>query len=1050
MGGPYLFERVRSTTTTTGTGTLTLAGALDSSYKAFGDVLANGDKCHYEIRVAGVLFEIGLGTYTVSGTTLSRDTVLSSSNSGALVSLPAGVKDVWLTEVAGSFDRTFRPQMFGAKCNSRWKGGGSFTASSSTLTGGGNPFALTDVGKTIWLQGGGTTRTVTDAAITSGSGALTSATGAFTAADLGRHCQVNGAGAAGATLTSQIVAIISGTSVQLNDHAGTTVSGATAKISANLLTTIATFVDSNNVTLTSGAVSDTLSGVHFVFGNDDTAAIQAAIAAAIAVGGTVLLQGQSIITAELDITANMTLKGDGAGTYVFEKNTGVTTGSILYWCGANQSTMLKVAPIITTTPVIGVVIDSIMLHGNKGVAGTGLRMEACAQCIVRNLFVKQIESRCMDLNVTTLSGFTGIVNFVDASSFENIWLHPCASAVGLYLDGIAASTSDEDTGFCVFKELFINHENGVAIDAVNADNCLFLGTFISRVSGGVGGSAIGIELHGGNDHRCARNLTFQTVIPGQGGVTARGGAGVVRPTFGHNMQNYSTAAGAPLPVIENGASLLYNLIDGTIFDGVTKPGSPIQFGGSVGINTPASYGLHQLGGQQRLQAIATPTAPTVALGGGTGTGTNRTYWIVAEDVNGNKTLPSPGTTFSGPATLTTTNWLKITWAPVPGAVKYYVLRSTSSAIADNTLLTLTGTWVSTSQILGAGANGANITQLSIINGGTGYTNGTFTDGVVSANGFNGSGGTFAYTIAGGIVTNLVVTNGGSLYAAPKISLGASAGAGSGFSGLANVAVGSQSGGLFLEADDTGQAATGTFAIPDRNYSADSTIEGIQTVRESVVTPWVSTDHELIRHYDAVTSAAATLALMAGIARTVTSAVAATNQKNARGEWLRISATASNADANLVPATFTETQLQAKPIFNTRVEIPTAKVNMRVFVGLGSAAFVLTTDTQSTIHSLYFRFSTAIPDTNWICCASNASGTTTIDSGVPVAVDTIYKLRIDCTDNVNIKFFINDLCVARMTATLPTVTQGLAPVHYLRSLSASGQKDLDVAYTGIYQ
>lgn len=193
MGGPYLFERVRSTTTTTGTGTLTLAGALDSSYKAFGDVLANGDKCHYEIRVAGVLFEIGLGTYTVSGTTLSRDTVLSSSNSGALVSLPAGVKDVWLTEVAGSFDRTFRPQMFGAKCNSRWKGGGSFTASSSTLTGGGNPFALTDVGKTIWLQGGGTTRTVTDAAITSGSGALTSATGAFTAADLGRHCQVNGA-----------------------------------------------------------------------------------------------------------------------------------------------------------------------------------------------------------------------------------------------------------------------------------------------------------------------------------------------------------------------------------------------------------------------------------------------------------------------------------------------------------------------------------------------------------------------------------------------------------------------------------------------------------------------------------------------------------------------------------------------------------------------------------------------------------------------------------------------------------------------------------------
>jgi hypothetical protein len=42
-------------------------------------------------------FEIGIGTYTSSGTTLSRDTVLESSNSGSLVNFGAGTKNVFCT-----------------------------------------------------------------------------------------------------------------------------------------------------------------------------------------------------------------------------------------------------------------------------------------------------------------------------------------------------------------------------------------------------------------------------------------------------------------------------------------------------------------------------------------------------------------------------------------------------------------------------------------------------------------------------------------------------------------------------------------------------------------------------------------------------------------------------------------------------------------------------------------------------------------------------------------------------------------------------------------
>jgi hypothetical protein len=87
-------DRVQETTTTTGTGTVTLAGAVSGfqSFSAIGD----GNTTYYAI-VGATEWELGIGTYTSSGTTLSRDTVLSSSNSGNLVNFSAGSKDVLCT-----------------------------------------------------------------------------------------------------------------------------------------------------------------------------------------------------------------------------------------------------------------------------------------------------------------------------------------------------------------------------------------------------------------------------------------------------------------------------------------------------------------------------------------------------------------------------------------------------------------------------------------------------------------------------------------------------------------------------------------------------------------------------------------------------------------------------------------------------------------------------------------------------------------------------------------------------------------------------------------
>jgi hypothetical protein len=89
-------DRVKETTTTTGTGTITLGGAVSGfqSFAAIGD----GNTTYYTIQdgTAGT-WEVGIGTYTSSGTTLSRDTVLASSNSGSLVDFAAGSKNVFVT-----------------------------------------------------------------------------------------------------------------------------------------------------------------------------------------------------------------------------------------------------------------------------------------------------------------------------------------------------------------------------------------------------------------------------------------------------------------------------------------------------------------------------------------------------------------------------------------------------------------------------------------------------------------------------------------------------------------------------------------------------------------------------------------------------------------------------------------------------------------------------------------------------------------------------------------------------------------------------------------
>lgn len=93
-----LADRVKETTTTAGTGTITLDGAA-TGFQSFA-VIGNANTTYYTIASqTGNEWEVGIGTYTSSGTTLARTTVLSNSSGTqpSALSFSAGTKDVFVT-----------------------------------------------------------------------------------------------------------------------------------------------------------------------------------------------------------------------------------------------------------------------------------------------------------------------------------------------------------------------------------------------------------------------------------------------------------------------------------------------------------------------------------------------------------------------------------------------------------------------------------------------------------------------------------------------------------------------------------------------------------------------------------------------------------------------------------------------------------------------------------------------------------------------------------------------------------------------------------------
>lgn len=147
-----LADRVQETTATTGTGSLTLTGAV-AGFQSFA-VVGNGNTCYYTI-VNGSAWEVGIGTYSTTGPTLARTTVLSNSNANTSPITLSGASSVFLTypaEKSVNLDGTGNVSALGTVTSGTWNGatvGVGYGGTGVTASSGANSVVLRDANQTI-------------------------------------------------------------------------------------------------------------------------------------------------------------------------------------------------------------------------------------------------------------------------------------------------------------------------------------------------------------------------------------------------------------------------------------------------------------------------------------------------------------------------------------------------------------------------------------------------------------------------------------------------------------------------------------------------------------------------------------------------------------------------------------------------------------------------------------------------------------------------------------------------------------------------------------
>jgi hypothetical protein len=147
-----LFDRVQQTGTANTTVSFTLSGSV-TGYQSFA-AIGNGNTTFYGSTDTSGNWEVGVGTYSTTGPTLTRTTILSSSNSGSAVTF-SGTVTVFVTypsEQSVNLDASGNVSALGTIASGTWNGSTipvAYGGTGVTTSSGANSVVLRDANQNV-------------------------------------------------------------------------------------------------------------------------------------------------------------------------------------------------------------------------------------------------------------------------------------------------------------------------------------------------------------------------------------------------------------------------------------------------------------------------------------------------------------------------------------------------------------------------------------------------------------------------------------------------------------------------------------------------------------------------------------------------------------------------------------------------------------------------------------------------------------------------------------------------------------------------------------
>jgi hypothetical protein len=593
-----LKDRVKESSSSSGTGNITLGGAFPG-YQTFNAAIASGSTVYYTIHNLAAGFdtewEVGVGTFTAPST-LSRDTVLSSSNSGSLVSFTSGTNglEVFITQPAEEAvyinQATGKVEAFGNGTNAitfTEINTTNLTANTVTLTAGTittNAANATDIVNKQYVDG------IVSAGVHYHEPVLVESPIALTAT----YNQPGGAGnGVGATLTNSganVALVIDGVSVSN-----------TARV---LVYQQANAVQNGIYTVTNpGAPDSPGPGAQWVLTRaTDADTYVVASSAGLSEGSTVFVQSGNIGAGEV-----YTCNTQGTITFGTTNITFAQIGSAQIYSAGTGLSLTNTVFSISNTAV------TAAQYGNDGNVA---QITVNAQGQLTN--AANVAINASSITVGTLANARTTAS--DANGASTI---VSRDANGSFTANVITATDVNSTNVTATTGSFTNISgNGAAISAINASN-ISSGTIDNaRTTGNTANSASTLVLRDSNGAFSAGNVTAANFIGAGTTITSINGSNV---TTGTVPNAHTTAASA------NGASTIVQR----------------DAGGNFSANTITANISGDISGGTNINA-SNITSGTIGNAFTTASSSNGASTIVLRDAGGAFAAGAiTGTSFSG-------------------------------------------------------------------------------------------------------------------------------------------------------------------------------------------------------------------------------------------------------------------------------------------------------------------------------------------------------------------------------------------------------------------